>query len=118
MQLDCKDEKEEAQRLNPGRLEERLQKPLFMPLVETFAAMQAHADTKDMGKLGWVLEAAVGTRSIDLMNPDVATITLNPANEDELLVKGHSKVRTDAQWEKVKKTAVVVKIYSVIRWLD
>ena len=26
-----KDEKEEAQRLNPGKLEERLQKPLFMP---------------------------------------------------------------------------------------
>ena len=104
-----KDEKEEEQRLNPGNLEARLQKPLFMPLVETLAVMQANADTDDMGKLGWILEGAVGTRSIDLMNPEVATITLNPDNKEELLIKGHSKVRTEALWEKVKNTVAVVR---------
>jgi hypothetical protein len=104
-----KEEKELELKLNPIKIDERLRNPLIMPLEETIATMKEFINTNEMGELGWILEAAIGSRSIDLMNPEIAEIGLNPENEDELLITGHSKVRSKEQWDEVKEKTVVVK---------
>jgi hypothetical protein len=57
---------------------------------------------KDFGQQGILLEAALGTRSIDLLNDKVMQMKLHPTNPKMVVMTGHSKVRSNGQWEDAK----------------
>ena len=69
--VQSKEQKAAENELLPDNLDERLQNPLQFDLADVMKQIDEHKTTNDVGTLGIILEAALGTRSIDLLNDQV-----------------------------------------------
>ena len=87
--------------LNPSNLDDRVKDPIYVDLANFIQKIQENKDSNDRSVLGWVLEGAVGSRSIDVTNPEIMTVETGNSSST-LKITGHSKVRSDGQWEQVK----------------
>lgn len=113
------EEKRNEQSGPDAALEFRVENPLQFELPVFLADIRRAYDkamaTDDQAMLGISLEAAIpGTRSIDLINEDLMSFSKDPADDTVILVSGHSKVRTEAQWKALKaEKAKKIKILAL-----
>jgi hypothetical protein len=91
--------------LNPSNLDDRVKDPIWLELAKFVKTVMDNKHTTDRDTLGWILEAAVGSRSIDLVNPEIMTVKRGTSSSSSIAITGHSKIRNDGQWEQVKNAA-------------
>ena len=96
------EEKKQDNLLNPNNLDPRVEDPLLFDLMGFIQIIQQNQETTDKSVLGWILECVLGTRSIDLMNPEVMKIEPSRRSSSSVTITGHSKVRSDGQLEQVE----------------
>lgn len=93
----------------PDNLEKKLLSPILFDVSNVFSIMEHYQNTEDVGILGILLELALGTRSIDLMMPDIMTCKLHPTNHLMLCITGCSKARNEEQWVHSKQKTLEIQ---------
>ena len=63
--------------------------------------IQQNKGSADKSILGFILECILGSRSVDLMNPEVMKIEPSRRSSSSVTITGHIKVRSDGQLEQV-----------------
>ena len=102
-------QKEEQRAAIPTHLEARLDEPIDFDLDHTIRVMRESADTDSFAVMAILLELALGSRSVDLINEEVMTLRLHDTDQTMVVRTGRSKVRSDEQWAIVKEATLDVK---------
>jgi hypothetical protein len=80
--------------INPSKLDMFLSEPLQFNLPFVLATIISNLESVDRPEMGITLELIFGTRSIDLINEEIAEVTVCKTNPMMLTITGHSKIRS------------------------
>lgn len=99
-------EKASQRQVIPDRLDERLESPIEFDLQDVLLVVQANKETIHSADMGILLELALGCRSIDLLRSEIMELSLHDTDPEMVVLTGHSKVRSDEQWELTKSGSI------------
>jgi len=121
-------EKQIEEKKNPqirAKLAERLENPIEMDMTtlldtvrstyDRTSKIKSNMDPQSINELGAVLQTALATRSIDIMRDTVMNVSLDPDDEQNVIITGQSKQKPGAVKESWSVRPVGLKPAEVIQ---